>query len=64
MMLRPGGGGGGGMSYGFLYLCCSASGISLKQTKSMANYLVVVDQFTPGYQFTPTLNFLEDLYTR
>ena len=23
--------------------------------------LVVVDQFTPGYQFTPTLNFLEDL---
>ena len=24
-------------------------------------YLVVVDQFTPGYQFRPTLNFLEDL---
>ena len=23
--------------------------------------VVVVDQFTPGYQFTPTLNFLEDL---
>ena len=23
--------------------------------------LVVVDQFKPGYQFTPTLNFLEDL---
>ena len=23
--------------------------------------IVVVDQFTPGYQFTPTLNFLEDL---
>ena len=24
-------------------------------------YLVVVDQFKPGYQFTPTLNYLEDL---
>ena len=24
-------------------------------------WLVVVDQFTPGYQFTPTLNFLENL---
>ena len=24
-------------------------------------YVVVVDQFTPGYQFRPTLNFLEDL---
>ena len=23
--------------------------------------VVVVDQFTPGYQFRPTLNFLEDL---
>ena len=23
--------------------------------------VVVVDQFTPGYQFTPTLNFPEDL---
>ena len=24
--------------------------------------IVVVDQFTPGYQFRPTLHFLEDLY--
>ena len=23
---------------------------------------LVVDKFTPGYQFRPTLNFLEDLY--
>ena len=23
--------------------------------------VVVVDQFTPGYQFRPALNFLEDL---
>ena len=28
---------------------------------SSSALLVVVDQFTPGYQFTPTLNFLEDL---
>ena len=24
--------------------------------------IVVVDQFTPMYLFTPTLNFLKDLY--
>ena len=33
----------------------------LRANPSLKEALVVVDQFTPGYQFTPTLNFLEDL---
>ena len=31
-----------------------------KNWKGQAILIVVVDQFTPGYQFTPTLNFLGD----
>ena len=29
--------------------------------KNKTKFVVVVDQFTPGYQFRPTPNFLEDL---
>ena len=28
---------------------------------SFGKFSLVVDQFTPGYQFRPTVNFLEDL---
>ena len=35
--------------------------LSLHTTYTHIEHIVVVDQFTTGYQFRPTLNFLEDL---
>ena len=36
--------------------------ININDLGAMAiSSVVVVDQFTPGYQFKPTLNFLEDV---
>ena len=34
---------------------------SSKKIEGGPELVVMVDQFTPGYQFTPTLNFLEYL---